>query len=54
MPNKGWLYLSMLRGRIRAGNTKQSSSAREVHEEYVHMVKKENVKWGERRLRTNL
>lgn len=32
MPNKGWLYPSMLRGGIRAGNTKQSSSAREVHE----------------------
>lgn len=30
-PNKGWLYPSILRGRIKAGNTKQTSSAREVH-----------------------
>ena len=37
-PNKGWLYPYILRGRIRAGNTKQASSAREVH-----MVKREDA-----------
>ena len=37
-PNKGWLYPYILRGRIRAGNTKQGSSAREVH-----MVKREDA-----------
>lgn len=37
-PNKGWLYPSILRGRIRADNTKQTSSAREVH-----MIERENA-----------
>lgn len=44
IPSKGWLCPSMLRGKIRAGNIKQTSSAREVHEKYVHVAKKDKVR----------
>lgn len=39
MTNKGGLCLFMLRRKVRAGNKRHTSTAREVHEEYVHIAK---------------
>lgn len=49
MPNKWWLYPSLLRRKLRAGNVRHASTAGEVHKEYVQMAKTDNVNWGEKR-----